>query len=109
MGGYHPNAQKSLRFGCGESPDGSAGRPGEYADRNGLRLVVLPTDARFWILAFAISVLGCCFAARGEEAPVQSGNYAGLIVGYEPKRNIVSGYLHSETGNGQFNCMFYLK
>jgi hypothetical protein len=84
-------------------------RPGEYADGNGLRLVVRPTDARFWTLAFAISVLGCCFAARAEEAPVQSGNYAELIVGYEPKRNIVSGYFHSETGNGQFNCMFYLK
>jgi hypothetical protein len=84
-------------------------RPGEYADGNRLRLVVRPTDARFCIVAFAISVFGCCFAARAEEASVQSGNYGGLIVGYELKGNIVSGYFNSETGNGQFTCMFYLK
>jgi hypothetical protein len=84
-------------------------RPGQYADGNGPRLVVRPTDARFWIVTFAISVFGCCFAARADEASVQSGNYDGLIVGYEPKSNIVSGYFNSETGNGQFTCMFYLK
>lgn len=80
-------------------------RPGEYGD--GLRRVVRPTDARFFIAVLTISVFGCC--ARAEEASVQSGNYDGLIVGYESKSNIVSGYFSSEAGNGQFTCMFYLK
>jgi hypothetical protein len=84
-------------------------RPGEYAVGNGLRLVVRPAHARLWAMAFTISVLGCCFAARAEEGSVQSGNYDGLIVGFEPKSNIVSGYFKSETGKGQFTCIFYLR
>jgi hypothetical protein len=40
---------------------------------------------------------------------VSTGVYSeGLLLGFDPTTQIVSGYYHSETGGGQFSCIFYI-
>jgi hypothetical protein len=64
------------------------------------------------IAAFLVPValaLDLSFAARAGEASPQAGAYDELIVGYDSDTRTVSGYFRSETGAGQFQCIFYFK
>jgi hypothetical protein len=48
-------------------------------------------------------------AARAGEVGIAGGVYSdGLIIGVDPATRIVSGYYSSQTGGGQFSCIFYL-
>lgn len=49
-------------------------------------------------------------AARADEPDVAAGIYSdGLLVGFDPATRMVTGYYSSETGRGQFRCIFFLK
>ena len=48
-------------------------------------------------------------AAHAENISVSTGVYSdGLLLGFDPTTRIVSGYYHSETGEGQFSCIFFV-
>lgn len=38
-----------------------------------------------------------------------SGDYDGLLLAVDPDRKLITGYFESETGNGQFSCIFYVR
>jgi hypothetical protein len=49
-------------------------------------------------------------SAHARNIGVSTGVYNdGLLVGFDPTTKTVSGYYHSETGQGQFSCIFYLE
>lgn len=39
---------------------------------------------------------------------VASGAYGEMLIGFDPVSRIVTGYFHSQSGGGQFSCIFYL-
>jgi hypothetical protein len=46
--------------------------------------------------------------AHANDTGIASGVYDELLIGYDPATRAVSGYYSSETGEGQFSCIFYL-
>ena len=72
-----------------------------------------------WALAFFFPTMGVVVTASGAEArPLRPGAYGGLLLGYDPSTQVVSGYFQTGTGlsdwdnpdsGPQFTCIFYLK
>lgn len=58
-----------------------------------------------WVPA-ALCVIAAPAWAAGPA--LQPGVYDELLIGYEPSTQTVTGYFHSETGAGQYSCIFYL-
>jgi hypothetical protein len=104
--GGQSNARKSLRFGCGESPDGSTGRICGWESTASRGAPDRCPVLHCCYGNFRVRMLLCC-SSRGSLSTIRKLWWIDL--GYEPKSDIVSGYFNSETGNGQFTCMFYLK
>jgi len=47
--------------------------------------------------------------AQAKPNDISTGVYSdGLLMGFDPATGIVSGYFQSETGEGQYSCIFYL-
>ncbi|WP_296002282.1 hypothetical protein [Rugamonas sp.] len=47
------------------------------------------------------------FAAFSTAAPINSGDYGGLLIGVD-QQGTLTGYFESSTKNGQFSCIFFV-
>ena len=64
---------------------------------------------RTWLAAMAITWTAItAVPAWADPAGIQPGVYDELLIGYDASSRTLSGYFHSETGGGQFSCIFYL-
>ena len=59
-------------------------------------------------LLLSMLLLAASPPAHAQDTSIASGVYDELLMGFDPTTRIVSGYYYSETGGGQFSCIFYL-
>ena len=65
---------------------------------------------RLLIAFLSLSLLVQPRPALTREVGVVSGLYdGGMMVGFDPATQMTTGYFSSETGQGQFTCIFYLE
>jgi len=65
---------------------------------------------RSLLIALTIALSCGCAAAAESALTIASGDYGdGMLIGFDPSTKAVRGYFSSETGQGRFNCIFYLK
>ncbi len=57
--------------------------------------------------AMGLLLLGWASGARAER--LAGGVYGEMLVGFDPASQAVSGYFYSQTGQGQYSCIFYLR
>lgn len=57
---------------------------------------------------FLLSMLVLAAPPPAHAQDIASGVYDELLIGYDPATQVVSGYYSSETGGGQYSCIFYL-
>jgi len=79
----------------------------------------LGTSLAGWALAFGFPMMAVAATPpRAEARPLRPGAYGGLLLGYDPSTQVVSGYFQTGTGlsdpanadsGPQFSCIFYLK
>lgn len=60
-------------------------------------------------LPLIASALAFAVPSSANGLSIQSGTYDELLVGYDPDSRVVSGYFNSQTGGGQFTCIFYFQ
>lgn len=65
----------------------------------------------FGVAAFSAAALAaqvCAHPPPADDSDIVSGVYDEMLIGFDPTTRIVTGYFHSEAGQGQFSCIFYL-
>ena len=62
------------------------------------------------LIALTVALCSEWVAAAENLLTVASGDYGdGMLIGFNPSTKALTGYFSSETGQGQFSCIFYLK